>query len=155
MMKSDKKCQHGSAALETALAATVFFAMVIGIIDFGRVQYYRSNLQHAVSQSTRFAVIGTSLKDPDAPGSAMSREASIAYLVRKISGLDDIDASDITIGAVRTDGTEVVGAGAGGDVITVTATYRVPLIAPLINLAFPGGLYEFTVRTSFRNEEFS
>jgi len=30
----------------------------------------------------------------------------------------------------------------------------VVLIAPFINLAFPGGLYEFSCSTSFRNEEF-
>ena len=146
--------QHGGAVLETALAITVFFAMVIGVLDIGRIQFYRSNLQHAVSQSTRFAAVGATLEDPDAQGLQMTREASIAHMIREISGLRDIDASDISIVVVTGADAARGGAGGAGDVVTVTATYRVLLLAPFITLAFPGGVYEFSCTTSFRNEEF-
>ena len=154
-MLKPKSTQHGGAVIETALAITVFFAMIIGVIDFGRVQFYRSNLQHAVSQSTRFAAVGATIEDPNATGLQMTREASIAHMVRKISGFDDIDSSDISIMSVRGAESPKVGAGGAGDVVTVSVTYRVMLIAPFINLAFPGGLYEFSCSTSFRNEEFA
>lgn len=147
--------QHGGAVIEAALAITVFFAMVVGVVDFGRVQFVRSNLQHAVSQSTRFAAIGSSLEDPNAPGTQLAREASIVHLIREISGFGDIDASDVKIAALTPAGAELVGAGGPGDVVTVAATYRVTLLALFINFAFAGGLYEFNCRTSFRNEEFS
>ena len=36
----------------------------------------------------------------------------------------------------------------------VTATYRVPLVAPYLASMFAGGRFEFTCSTTMRNEEF-
>lgn len=153
-MKAATKQQKGSVVVETALASVVFFMLVVGILDFGRMQYLRSNLQHAVSQSTRFATLGSTLEDPNSPGNKLSREESIRYMIQKLASLPDLQSSDIKIGAISTDGTVTPGAGGPGDVITVQATYRVSLVAPYLYLAFPDGQYMFTCSTSFRNEEF-
>ena len=146
--------ERGTVVVETALASTVFFMLVVGILDFGRMQYYRSNLQHAVSQSTRFATLGSTLEDPNSPGNQLSREESIRYMIRKLANVPDLDPSDIKIGAIDSSGALVEGAGGPGDVVTVQATYRVVLVAPYLNLAFPKGQYRFTCTTSFRNEAF-
>jgi hypothetical protein len=84
----------------------------------------------------------------------MSRNDSIVYLVKSLSRLKDIESADISIKALDAAGQVSDGAGAAGDVVTVSATYRVPLVAPYLVGAFANGRYEFTCSTSYRNEEF-
>jgi hypothetical protein len=137
------------------LASVLFFMMVVGIIDLGRIQFYRSNLQHAVSNSTRFATLGAALDDPSKPGKKLSREESIVQTIRKVSHISSLDNGDVKIGAVTADGRSVVGAGGPGDVITITATHDIPLVAPYLHLMFPEGRYRFRCTASFRNEEYN
>jgi hypothetical protein len=147
--------ERGTATVETALASVVFFMMVIGILDLGRIQFYRSNLQHAVSSSTRFATLGATLDDPSKPGSKLSREESIVQTIRKMSGISSIDSGNVKIGAVTADGRSLTGAGGPGDVITITASHEIPLVAPYLHLMFPEGRYRFRCSASFRNEEYN
>ncbi len=153
-MKRSNKSNRGSVLVETALASVVFSMLLFSIFDFGRMFYFQSRIQHAVSQSTRFATTGNVLEDPDVAGTSMSREDSIVHMIKVLSGVSDFGVDDIQIGAITATGAELVGAGGPGDVVTVRATYRVPIIAPFLTAMFPGGQYEFTCTTSFRNEEF-
>jgi len=52
-----RKRQRGNAALvEGGLVFVPFFALFLGIVDFGMAIFLRSTFQHAVREGTRFAV---------------------------------------------------------------------------------------------------
>jgi hypothetical protein len=147
--------ERASATVETALAAVLFFMLVVGILDVGRMHFYRSNLQHAVSNSARFATLGSTLDDPAKSGTKLSREESIVQMIRTLSGIPTLDNDDVKIAAVTPDGRTVAGAGGPGDVITITASHDVSLVAPYLHLMFPGGRYHFQCTASFRSEEYN
>ena len=140
--------------MEMALATTLFMMLVLAIFDFGRMHHMRSTLQHAVSQSTRFATTGNTVEDPDNPGLRLSRRDSIVHMIRKISGLTDLADEDIEISTVDASGNILSGPGGPGDVVLVRVTYGVDVITPGLATVFPGGRWEFTCTTRFRNEEF-
>ena len=150
-----RAAERGATLVEVALASIVFLMLIVGILDYGKIHYMRSRLQHAVSQSARFAVVGRTLDDPDKPGEKLSRDASIAYLIKKISGLNGLADKDIDIRAVDRTGRSAKGAGGAGDIVTVQATYRVKVLAPYLAPLFENRQYEFTSSTTFKNEEFT
>jgi hypothetical protein len=51
-------------------------------------------------------------------------------------------------------GNVVNNSGGPGDIVTVSVTYHVTVLAPWLRNLFPGGTYTFTCSTTFRNEEF-
>ena len=57
-MRSDlSKGQRGSTVVETAMAAAVFFVMIFGIIEFGRLLYVHNALTDAARRGARYAVL--------------------------------------------------------------------------------------------------
>jgi hypothetical protein len=149
------RSERGTVTIEVAFASVLLLALVLGIVDFARMHFCRSRLQYAVSQATRFAVIGNSLPNPGNPSQQLSRGDSIVHLIRNLSGLPNIQSSDVSISSINANGQSAAGPGGPGDVVTVLATYRVPLVAPYLASAFENNEYEFQCVTSFRNEEFS
>lgn len=147
--------QRGGVVVEVALACVVLMVFISATFDFAQMHYARSSLQHAVSQATRFAITGSTIADPANKGKKLTREASITYLVKKISGINDFGKDDIKIYVVKPDGSLVAGPGGPGDVIMVRASYRIGLITPGIAKLFKDGEYAFTCSTRFRNEEFT
>ncbi len=146
--------ERGSVLIETALTTVVFSMLLFAIFDFGRMYYFQSRLQHAVSQSTRYATTGNTMEDPNAPGQQMSREDSIMHMIKALSGIEGFGPNDIVIQSMNAGGVIVAGAGGPGSVVTVRASWRVPILAPFLHAMFEGGEYEFSATTSFRNEEF-
>jgi len=145
---------RGSVIVEAALALPVMIMLVLAVIDFARIHHTRSRVQNAVSQATRFAITGNRLADDDNPGVLLSREASIAQLVREISRIDDIDPSEVEILTVKPDGRIIAGAGGPGDVIVVRVSHGVDVLTPGLDRVFPDRRYRFTCVSRFRNEEF-
>jgi hypothetical protein len=129
--------------------------LVLAVIDFARIQHTRARVQNAVSQATRFAITGNRLADGDNPGVLLSREASIARLVRQISRIDEIDPREIEILTIEPDGSTTTGAGGPGDVVLVRVSHGVDLLTPGLANLFPNRRYLFTCTSRFRNEEFS
>ena len=138
---------------EVALGSVVFFALLLAIFDFGRMYHCQSRLKFAVSQATRFATTGNTVEDPSQPGQQLSRAASIKTMIRQLSGYEIPDA-DIDISSIDGAGATVPGAGGPGDVVSVTSTDRVDVVAPLLSSMFEDGRDDFSATTSFRNEEF-
>lgn len=141
--------------VEAALAGIVFLSVTLAVIDFGRMFHTRSKLQHAVSQSTRFAVTGNRLDDPDSPGDKLSRQGSIVSMIERLSGIEDFGPNDVEIATVIGPDTFSPGPGGPGDVVMVRVTYRIDLVSPFLALIFDEGRYEFSCSTRCRNEEFS
>lgn len=145
---------RGSVLVEAGLALPIIIILVLAVLDFARVHHTRSRLQNAVSQATRYAITGNKLSDEDNPGLYLTREDSILKLVKKISGLHDLDTGAVEILTVRPDGTTSVGAGKPGDVVLVTVSYHVDVFTPGLAVLFPGSSYRFSCTARFRNEEF-
>jgi Flp pilus assembly protein TadG len=53
--------RRGGLAIEMALVIPVFLALVIGVVEFGRVLAIRSSLQYAVEEAARYAMVRQTL----------------------------------------------------------------------------------------------
>jgi len=51
-----RRSVSGTTAVEMAIVLPVFMAMVMGIIEFGRLFWVQSSLRHSVEQTTRIAM---------------------------------------------------------------------------------------------------
>jgi hypothetical protein len=145
--------QLGIVSIEMAISSVMFFAALLAVFDFGRMYFFHSRLTHAVSQATRFATAGNTLEDPLEPGTNLSRAESISLMIRELSGFSDLGDADIEIVHIGPSGVTLVGAGGPGDVVTVTANYRIGIIAPYLAPIFEAGVFELSAATAFRNEE--
>jgi Flp pilus assembly protein TadG len=141
------RSRSGQSLVEFALVAPLFFLLVFGITDFGRLFFTQETLQFALREAGRYAVTGQHMTD--AQGNAQSRVASIkAIAQQKAIG---IDVSNISISS---DGVANF-AGNPGDTVIVSLTTNLKLITPMIGRFFgPSQTYTFTVQTAFRNEPF-
>ncbi len=50
--------EKGSSALEFALVAVLFFAMLFSIVEYALMSYINLTMQHAIREGTRYAVTG-------------------------------------------------------------------------------------------------
>jgi len=134
--------------VEFALVVPLFFILVFGIFDFGRLFYTQLTLQNALRQAGRFAVTGNHLSNPSNPSQLLSRLDSIIQVAQQAA--PGIDVSGVQI---RSNG--LTPAGGPSDTITLTLTSQLRLLTPLISRFFgPNGVYTSTVSTTFRNEPF-
>jgi hypothetical protein len=155
MAKRMRKGMKGATTVEVALASVVVLMLILAIIDLGRLHFSRSRLQYAVTQATRFGSLGQTVADPSSPQKQLSRKDSIIYMVKSLSNLDNLAQSDVVITSISAGGKSAAGPGGPGDIVTVQATYRVPILAPYLSLAFKKRQFEFACATTFRNEEFN
>ena len=105
--------RDGAAALETALVAPVFIALVLGILQIGWALYCGAEVRHAVERSTRLLIA-----DPDTAESDL--EAAIA------EDLNSVNPADVNL----TMTTEAIGT--SGQIARLTWTYGYTLEAPFI-----------------------
>jgi Flp pilus assembly protein TadG len=141
--------RRGQSLVEFAMVAPLFFLLVFGITDFGRLFFTQVTLQHALREAGRFAVTGQHLT---VGTNTFSRVESIKQVAKKYAvGLDvsNIHVSSV-IGGVSSNNY----AGGPGSVVVVSLDTELTLITPLIGRFFPNGKYAFTVNTTFKNEPF-
>jgi Flp pilus assembly protein TadG len=151
----DRACRmrRGQSLVEFALVAPLFFMLVFGITDFGRLFFTKATLQHAVREAGRFAVTGRHLTDSG--GNTMSRVESIRKIAMQQAAGLLVNPSDIQVTSTFGGASSNNFAGGPGEVIVVSLTTELRLITPIIGQFFgPGGIYTFIVRTSFKNEPF-
>jgi Flp pilus assembly protein TadG len=141
------KSSGGQSLVEFALVAPLFFLLIFGMLDLGRVLFTQMTLQHALREAGRYAVTGNHITQG---GTNLSRVASIKQIAQNSAA--GADVSSVTISSVSG------GSGSAGgpqDTVTVSLTTSLKLITPLIGRYFgPNGVYTFTVGTTFRNEPF-
>ena len=70
----------GSMAVEFAFIGPVMFAMLFGVIEFGRFAYTQSTLNFAAEETTRFAIVN---------GGNVTNDQLVNYARTKLLGLDD------------------------------------------------------------------
>ena len=147
--------RRGQSLVEFAMVAPLFFLLIFGITDFGRLFFTQQTLQFALREAGRYAVTGQHLPGIDpGTGQVYNRVASIKQIATaKAAGLN---VSNIDIKAIDSNGQPdaVHPAGLPGETIIISLTTDLTLITPLIGRYFPNGVYEFKVSTSFKNEPF-
>jgi Flp pilus assembly protein TadG len=105
----------GQAMVEFALVAILFFGLIYGAVEFGRLWYYSTHLGNSVRAAARYGAVrpaGTVVADTE---SYATTEID-AYLPS--SGL-----TSVTTMLYGSDGTPVAGSATHGDTIRVTAQY--------------------------------
>ncbi len=87
---------RGATAVEFAITAPVFFALLFGIVDGGRLLWTQVGLQHAVEMAARCASIDNTTLCSDVP----------AYAATEAFGLD-LPAAIFTVSTGACDGVQV------------------------------------------------
>jgi Flp pilus assembly protein TadG len=82
---------RGVAAVEFALVAPIFVAMLVVIVDVGRFVYYRTVIIGAVSAGAHFAVLAAQ------NGTAIGTVSTEAASVTQTQSQDQLTAADVTV----------------------------------------------------------
>src|SRR5271154_3878115 len=83
------RSRRAQSLVEFAMVAPLFFLLVFGITDFGRLFFTQETLQFALREAGRYAVTGQQMADSSNPGHFMSRVDSIkAVAAQKAIGID-------------------------------------------------------------------
>src|ERR1700679_2252602 len=81
------RARSGQSLVEFALVAPLFFLLVFGITDFGRLFFTQETLQFALREAGRYAVTGQQMAN--GTGGFLSRVDSIkAVAAQKAIGID-------------------------------------------------------------------
>jgi Flp pilus assembly protein TadG len=133
--------------VEFALVAPLFFLLVFGITDFGRLFFMQETLQFAVREAGRYAVTGQKL-------STTNRVASIIDTAKNAA--PGITIGSIDIRSINSAGVTNVGsAGGPRETVVITMTTAIHLITPMIGKFFgPSQTYTSKVSVTFMNEPF-
>jgi Flp pilus assembly protein TadG len=142
-------CNRGESLVEFAIVSTMFFLLIFGIIDFGRLFYAKTTLESAVREAGRFAVTGRHLTD--ASGNPLGRVKSISDTAKKYAM--GINISNILIKSPQGGASYPAGGPRQTVIISMTSNFQVitPFIARYIG---QNGVYPITVSTTFLNEPF-
>ncbi len=131
--------------VEMAIVLPLLMLLVSGILDFSLMFRSRLTIQHAVREAVRFAVTGNTLNDP-VSGTPMERVAAIKSKIIENAVALDVDVNNITVTPAN--------GGGPSEVVTIAAAFSYEFLTPLIKPLFPGGRYNFTIRSSMKNEPF-
>ncbi|MGC4048751.1 MAG: pilus assembly protein [Paludibaculum sp.] len=120
--------------VETALVLVPFFAIILGIIDYGRAFYTRTAIQYAVQAGTRYAVTFQTM-------TGMCQDASIKEVVRRNS-VGTLSATDIAnktfVRYYKPDTLAETASNLPGNIVEVSVeNYEFRWIAPLWRTAAP------------------
>ena len=144
----------GQTIIEFAVVALLFFTILFTIMDFAMMFYVNQTMQHAVRAGSRLAVVN--------PGSSC-RSAIISNIQAQSMGFYSKNANSTktpvisrqTLGAYGDVSGTVIGDSSCGtpqQPITVSLTYKWPLMTPFLKPFFAGGMYTFTVKATVVNE---
>ncbi|HEY2422152.1 MAG TPA: TadE/TadG family type IV pilus assembly protein [Neobacillus sp.] len=120
-----RKDERGQSIVETALLLPIFFLLIAGILDFGRVLYSYAHLQMAAQETVRLAGLG-------------ENDQNISTFAHQYVHLGDTSKLQITTSPIDTKRHS-------GDYVTVSLTYPYKFFTPLISKLFPSS---FKIQTS-------
>jgi hypothetical protein len=155
-LRGGHSSSSGQSAVEFALSLPLFFLLICGVMDFGRMFFVQENVQQAVESAARYASTGIHQSGTNSvTGQPYTRIQSIddyitaqaAVPIRMGASLSSISISSVQGGAGS--------AGGPQDIETISITTTVPLMTPFISKFFPNGQYTFTASASIKNEPFS
>jgi Flp pilus assembly protein TadG len=143
----------GTNLVEAAIATPLLVLLTLGIVDFGAMLSAHLQLEHGVSEATRFAITGNEMDDPDRPGTKLSREASVKAAMRKAAPTLTIPDSAFQF-TYLSPGASTWTSGLGGPdtVQKVTITYTWSFLTPPIRALFPSGALTLTADSTMKTE---
>src|SRR5579871_1898491 len=131
---------RGNATVEFAMVLPLFFLLVFGILDFGRLFFIQETLQYALREAGRFAVTGQN--------NGTNRVEAIRQVAEKSAMGLGITDSQIQISSIGSNNF----AGGPRQTMTISMNYGVRLITPMIGRYFgPSQTYTCKVSVSFMN----
>ena len=152
---SRARATRGSSAIEFALIAPIFFLLLAGMIDFGRLFFVQMTMQDALRQSARFASTGQHLGGTDPLGNPYTRESSIQQIIFNEAAAAGIPSGSVTVATSSAQGGSN-NAGNPLDTVTIQVTVTMNLLTGYIAQFFvPNGRYVFTPSMRYKNEAFS
>lgn len=107
-MKPSPRRQRGSAAVEFAVVAVVFFTFALGVLEVARALYLWSTLTEVVSRAARGAAITNPYPADSAAMTQVRRDAMFGIGNGQLPLGGDIDASYLVIDYLAADGATVV-----------------------------------------------
>ena len=173
------RCRDGATAVEMALVAPFFFALMIGTMEVAVVMFTNVAIEAAVRDGARYGVTGNT-------SGSTSREDRLREIIsERTLGLVQPTSEDITMkvypsfaaagieepyedvngngkwdpgepytdensNGARDGGTP--GMGASGEVVMYTISYQLPLIGPVVNDLFGVTVLNLSTRIVVRNE---
>ena len=156
ILRARSLASRGQSAVEFAMSLPVFFVLICGVMDFGRMFFVQENIQQAVEQGARYASTGVHESGTNpSTGQSYTRIQSITNYITQQAAIPirmGASLSGISVSSVQG------GSGSAGgpqDIETITVTATIPLMTPFISHFFPNGTYTFTASASIKNEPFS
>ena len=116
----------GQAIVEFALVSMFFFALIFGVVEFGRYWYYSTHLSNSVRAAARYGAV---LRDP-----ATIVSSTETYAVARI----DTYLPPAGLTSVATTILPSPNEGTYGETIVVSATYSFDVLAGTIIPGFSG-----------------
>jgi Flp pilus assembly protein TadG len=148
-----QKQNKGQTIVEFAVVAILFFMTLFTIMDFAMMFYVNQTMQHAVRAGSRLAVVN--------PGASCGA-AIVANIRTQSMGFYDKNVgtrtpviSRQTLGAYGDVNGATISDGSCGtpqQPVTVSLTYKWPLMGPFLKPFFADGIYTFTVKATVVNE---
>jgi hypothetical protein len=150
--------QAGQSLAETAICAVLFFLLIFGILDFGRLLFTHLTLQHAMREAGRFAATGRHDSNPSDPTYTTSRTNAIFQVAKRAAVGLSLSSYQIC--------SQYSGTNSGGgpcEMVTISLSQDLRLITPLVPMLghffgvtnfMNGGVYRATASATFRNEPF-
>jgi len=132
-MKSADRSQRGASAVEFALIAPLFVALLFAIVEFGMILYTKGMLTHAAREGARYGVVFVTPRRTSSEITTKVRE----YL--NLSGLTD-DANVTVAGAGGTSGNALT--------VDVTYTYRFWVMPKNITNFLAGKMADLDLRAN-------
>lgn len=115
----------GSTAVEFAMVLPVLLAVVMGVLEFGRAMWLRHDMQFAVEEAARFALVNDTATTTAISAVASSRLAAVGPGGGDVTIGTALDAAAVTVTATSDFQTLVPGLLPSG-AITLTARARLP-----------------------------
>jgi len=155
--------EKGTALVEFALVAVMFFTILFSIIEFGYLFWGNLSMQHAVREGARFAAVAGF--DPTQPDPIQERcDRVVKYTKDNSMGFYDRVSPVVTFKTVDAAGNVInigSGCGAAQQIVVTHIDCTLPLITPFTQLlallgtsTFADGNYHFSVSAAMRNEAF-
>ncbi|HQT60059.1 MAG TPA: pilus assembly protein [Acidiphilium sp.] len=166
-MKGFASDTRGAAAVEFALVAIPYFALIFAIIQSGLIFFSQEVLQNATQQTARLIMTGQAqtsgmtaqqfLQDVCAEGSPLLTCASLNVNVQTFPSFSAITQVNPVVNGNFNTSTLLYSLGGPGDIVLVQVFYQLPVFAGPLNFSFAtvnGSQRLLEATAVFRNEPY-
>jgi Flp pilus assembly protein TadG len=166
-MRKFPKAEGGTAAIEFAIVAPIFFMILFGIVEYSIFVWKRSVLRYVVAEASREIQTGEIQKDPDPENAFKAAYCSFAptlldctklhFDVRAYAALGDVVFAELTIDQNGDPVDFQFDPGEGDEIVAVRAVFPHNFITPVLADIFqPSGQPVILIGYSIaKNEPFA